>query len=139
MKIHDLKLSNGFKNFNGKLIIGEKTLYFLCYSKGNAVLKTVGLMQGGTLGGLMLAISDSGGYGTLDAQITEAEVRQATKEIPHSVIFEAKDIEKIQHNIFLRFIKWDGKKMGAPSGFSKALRNDLRPWTLKHHVRTSGI
>ncbi len=138
-KIHPIKLSNGMKTFKGQLVIGKDTLYFLCYSKGNALLESAALSQGMKSGGILSSLINAKSQDRIDASINEDEILQLVEELSGSLTFKANDIDKLQHNMFLRYIKYKGKKMGVPSGFPKALRKDLKPWADRHSIRTSGF
>ena len=135
-KVHPFKLSNGIQTFNGYLIIAEQALYFLCKSKGSAIVESMAISQGFYLGDLL---SDSKLNEDQLESITEADLQNLIDKLPGSQVFRASEIDKVQHNIFLRYIKCNGKKMGAPKGFSKVLREDLGPWLRKHKIKASGF
>ena len=139
MKAHDIKLSNGVKTFLGKLIVTDKALVFLCASTGSALLEGAALGLGGKMGLLLKELSNKGNYGQISSEITEEDLKGAAAEMPNSIIFEASKIEKIQQNWAFRMIKWDNKKIGVPSGFSKELKQELIPWAKKWNIEIKGF
>jgi hypothetical protein len=139
MNTHNIKLSNGVTTFLGKMIVGDNALYFLCTSKGSALLEGAGIGLGGGLGGVLQALSDKGDYGQLPADTNEEDIQNALKSMPSSIKFDAGKIEIIQQNWLFRMIKWDGKKIGVPSGFSKELKQELIPWAKKHGIKIKGF
>jgi hypothetical protein len=142
MNAHDIKLSNGIKTFTGKLIVADNALYFLCASTGSALLDgaAIGLLGAkGNRGWLINAFDTKSKSITLPLDLTENDLNATVTEMPGSIIFEAKKIEIIKQNWAVKMIKWDGKKMGVPSGFSKELIKDLTPWAKKWNIPTSGI
>ena len=138
LKIHSLKLSNGIKTFNGQLIIAEGALYFLCQSKGSAIIESMAISQGFNVGDLLNGSTTSLKDFNLDS-LTENDLQNLIDKLPGSLVFKANAIDKVQHNMFLRYIKYNGKKMGAPKGFSKALRADLGPWLKQRQIKTVGF
>lgn len=139
MNSYDIKLSNGVKTYLGKLVVADEALYFLCSSTGSAILEGVGIGVRGAVGVLMKALADKGDFGQIPSDITENDLKKAANEIPNSLIFEAQKIEKIQQNWALRMIKWNGQKIGVPSGFSKDLKKELGPWAKKRNITVKGF
>ncbi|MBL0047106.1 MAG: hypothetical protein IPP32_03305 [Bacteroidetes bacterium] len=139
MNAYTIKLSNGRNTFLGKLIIADNALYFLCSSKGNALLESAGRSIGGLSGYVIKALADPSTSGELPSEINETELVNFASQLPNSIVFEANKIEKIQDTWLVKMIKWDGKKIGVPSGFSKSLKAELIPWSLKHGIATKGL
>jgi hypothetical protein len=82
MKTHSIKLSNGRNTFLGKMIIADAALYFICYSKGNAMLEGAGIGLGGHIGNLLITLSSDKNYGEVPPEVTEADLQSLSLQLP---------------------------------------------------------
>jgi len=136
MTPYPLSLQLGMKRFHGHLFLAPGRLYFVCSKQGGAWAAAIGQSLGGLVGGaIAAAASKAPGEAP---EIDEAELEKAVAENDGSLIMEAGQIEIIKHTMWMRLIKWNGKKFGLPNGLSKELQAALGEWAKTHDVQTKG-
>ncbi len=136
MTPYPLSMQLGMKRFHGHLFLAPGRLYFVCSKQGGAWAAALGQGLGGLVGGaIAAAASKSPGEAP---EIDEAELEKAVAENDGSQIMEAGQIEIIKHTMWLRLIKWNGKKFGLPNGLTRDLQAALGEWAKTHDVQTKG-
>jgi hypothetical protein len=138
MTPHPLSMQLGMKRFHGHLFLAPGRLYFVCSKQGGAWAAAIGQGLGGLVGGAIAAAS-TGGPGDAPEEVSEAALEKAVQDNDGSLIMDAGKIEMIKHTMWMRLIKFDGKKFGLPNGLGKPLKAALGDWTKVHGVATKGL
>jgi len=138
MEPFPLTMQLGMKRFHGHVFLAPGKLYFVCSKQGGAWAAAIGQSLGGIVGGAIAAAASKKPGEAPDA-IDEAAVEKAVAENDGSLIMEAPQIEMIKHTMWMRQIKWNGKKFGLPNGLAKPLKAALGEWAKTHNVKTKGL
>lgn len=141
LQAHPIVLQKGMKKLRGFMFVGGEALYFICSSKGSALWDAVGTGVGGLVGGAIKAAGNKASKentGTDSGIQTEADLRDAVEKNPGSIIFEPNKIEMIKNTIWMRMIRYDGQRIGLPTGYPKDLVQELAPWIQRHGVKSKG-
>ena len=137
MTPYPLSLQLGMKRFHGHIFLAPEKLYFVCSKMGGAWAAAIGQSLGGLVGGAIAAAA-SPKPGEAPPEFDEAALEKAVAENDGSMIMEAPKIEMIKHTMWLRLIRFDGKKYGLPNGLSKPLKAALGEWAKTNNVKTKG-
>lgn len=137
MEPYPLTMQTGMTRLHGHLFLAPGKLYFVCSKKGGAWAAAIGQSLGGVVGGAIAAAASKKPGEAPDA-IDEASLEQAVAENDGSLIMDASRIEMIKHTLWMRMIRFDGKKFGLPNGLDKKLRAELGTWAQTHNVKTKG-
>ena len=138
MTPHPLSMQLGMKRFHGHLFLAPERLYFVCSKQGGAWAAAIGQGLGGLVGGA-IAAAGSPKPGEAPPEVDEAALERAVAENDGSLIMDPAKIEIIKHTLWMRLIKFDGKRFGLPNGMSKPLRAELGQWAQMHNVKTKGL
>jgi len=138
MTPHPLSMQLGMKRFHGHLFIAPERLYFVCSKQGGAWAAAIGQGLGGLVGGA-IAAAGAPKPGEAPPVVDEAALEQAVQEHDGSLIMDPSKIEVIKHTLWMRLIKFDGKRFGLPNGMSKPLKAELGQWARGHNVKTKGL
>lgn len=138
MTPYPLSMQLGMKRFHGHLFLAPERLYFVCSKQGGAWAAAIGQGLGGIVGGA-IAAAGSPKPGEAPPVVDEAALQQAVADNEGSLIMEAPQIEMIKHTLWLRLIRWNGKKFGLPNGLAKPLKIKLGQWAKEHNVQTKGL
>jgi hypothetical protein len=135
---YPLSLQLGMKRFHGHMFLARRRLFFVCSKQGGAWAATIGQGLGGLVGGA-IAAAGSAKPGEAPPVVSEAELEKAVAEHAGSLILDADRIEMIKQTMWMRLIKWDGKKFGLPNGLGKPLKAALGQWVLENNVKSKGL
>lgn len=134
---HEISLQVGMKLHKGHMFVGQHALYFVAGSSGSAIWSAAGDALGGVVG----AVVSMGGPKDVDGAhvpATEEAIHQAAIA-SGGMTFEPAKINIIKQTWLTRLIRYEGKVIGARSGFPKALRQEIGIWASKHGVATKGM
>jgi len=138
MTPYPLTLQEGMKRYHGHLFLGDQRLYFVCSKKGGAWAAAIGQGLGGVVGAA-IATAASPRPGEPPPAVDEPTLETAVAENDGSFIMEPAQIEEIKQTLWMRLIRWNGRKFGLPNGLGKPLKVALGQWAKSHDVRTKGL
>ena len=138
MEPYPLTMQLGMKRFHGHVFLAPGKLYFVCSKQGGAWAAAIGQSLGGIVGGAIAAAASKKPGEAPDA-VDEATLEKAVAENEGSLIMEAPQIEEIKQTMWMRLIRWNGKKFGLPNGLGKPLKAALGEWAKIHNVKTKGL
>jgi hypothetical protein len=137
MTPYPLTLQEGMKRYHGHIFLGDERLYFVCSKKGGAWASAIGQGLGGIVGGAIAAAGQPTA-GAAPEVVDESALEKAVAENDGSMIMEPSQIEEIKHTLWMRVIRWNGKRFGLPNGLAKPLKAALGDWARAHNVKTKG-
>ncbi len=138
MNAHPVTLADGRKLLHGHMFVGADTLYFVCTRVGSLTMDALGQQVGGLVGGAIKGLA-SGRYVEADIDsLSEADLAEAAAQTTGGFVMAAADTEKLHYTMWARYIKGNGKKLGAGKGLSKELRQALGEWAKRNGVATKG-
>jgi hypothetical protein len=138
MTPYPLTLQLGMKRFHGHVFLAPNRLYFVCSKKGGAWASAIGQTVGGAIGGAIASVLQPT-PGAAPQVIDEHQLQQAVAQNEGSMIMDAAKIEVIKETMWLRLIRFDGKKFGLPEGLGKPLKQELGKWAAANNVTTKGL
>lgn len=134
---HEISLQVGLKLLKGHMFVGHHALYFVAGRSGSVLWSAAG----GALGGAVGALVSQGGPKDVEgstAPVTEEAIYQAAIS-SGGMVFEPAKINIIKQTWLTRLLRYEGKVIGARSGFSKALRQEIGVWASANGVATKGM
>ncbi|MDA8117912.1 MAG: hypothetical protein M0000_11160 [Actinomycetota bacterium] len=138
MTPYPLSMQLGMKRFHGHLFLAPERLYFVCSKQGGAWAAAIGQGLGGLVGGAIAAAA-APKPGEAPTVVDETALQQAVAENEGSLVMDATQIEMIKHTLWMRIIRWNGKRFGLPNGMGKPLKAALGQWAKEHSVKTKGL
>jgi hypothetical protein len=138
MEPYEITLQQGMKRYHGHLFLAPGRLYFVCSKTGGAWAAAIGQGLGGLVGAA-IAVAAQPKAGEAPPVVDEAALTEAVAKHEGSLIMEASKIEVIKHTLWMRVLRWDGKKFALPNGLSKPLKAALGAWAKTHNVQTKGL
>lgn len=135
---YPLSMQLGMKRYHGHLFLAPERLYFVCSKQGGAWAAAIGQGIGG-LAGAAIAAAAAPKPGEAPTVMDEAALQQAVAEHDGSLVMDASQIEIIKHTLWMRVIRWNGKRFGLPNGMAKPLKAALGTWAKAHNVKTKGL
>jgi hypothetical protein len=138
MTPYPLTIQQGMKRYHGHLFLGAERLYFVCSKQGGAWAAAIGQGLGGVVGAA-IATAAAPKPGEAPPVVDESTLEAAVAEHDGSLIMEPSEIEMIKHTLWMRLIRWNGKRYGLPNGMVKPLKIALGQWAKAHNVKTKGL
>lgn len=139
MNAYPVTLANGRKLLHGHMFVGDDKLYFVCTRSGSLTMDALGGQVGGLVGGALKALGNNNHDAADIDALSEADIAEATQQTPGGFILPAAEAEKIHYTMWARYIKWNGKKLGAGKGLSADLQRALNTWAQRNGVATKGL
>ncbi len=134
---HAISLQVGLKLQKGHMFVGQHALYFVSSSAGSVVWSAAGQALGGAVGALISMGGPSDATGQ-PSTVTEQAVYEAAIA-SGGMVFEPAKINIIKQTWLTRLIRYEGKVIGARSGFPKELRREIGIWAGARGVATKGM
>jgi hypothetical protein len=119
------------------MFVGQRALYFVASSSGSFLWSAAGEVVGGGVGAL-IAQGGPKDPSTPPANVTEAQVHEAAVN-SGGMVLEPQKISLIKNGYVMKVIRYDGKRIPAPSGFPKELRKEMGVWAAAHGVAVKRI